>query len=261
MNASIAPASVEFVFKEEAVMKEIKDLKAKLPSVHNWRTTDADEIAKRRYRAQTEALRVRNLDPRFPIYSNFAVKSSSGLTYSVEIRSLAERRFSCNCVDFRINALGTCKHIEATLLHLQARHRRLYRLAQTRHGGRMDLVPDFAGDRLAIEGLNGKLPRAFARKVGGDGILRIEDPEEALSVLQSVGIPSLRVSQDVAPWLEARRRAQERKQSLREYEQKVQSGQWPAQETIVPLYPYQREGTPSLVSNFLGSSCFPSIQT
>jgi hypothetical protein len=92
-------------------MKKTEDLKAKLPSIHNWRTTDEEEIAKRRYRARTESLRVRNLDPRFPIFSNFAVKSGSGLTYTVEIRSVSQRRFSCDCVDFRINALGTCKHV------------------------------------------------------------------------------------------------------------------------------------------------------
>src|ERR1700719_2584679 len=31
--------------------------------------------------------------------------------------------------------------------------------------------------------------------------------------------------------------------------------QWPTE------YPYQRDGTPSLVSIFFGNSCFPSIQT
>ena len=37
-------------------------------------------------------------------------------------------------------------------------------------------------------------------------------------------------------------RASERRQLRREYEVKVQSGEWPAQETNVPLFPYQREG-------------------
>jgi superfamily II DNA or RNA helicase len=230
-------------------METTKDLEAKLPSIHNWRTTDADEIAKRRYRAQTESLRVRNLDPRFPIYSNFAVKSESGLTYSVEIRSVSKRRFSCNCIDFRINALGTCKHVEATLFYLEARYRRLFRLAQKNDEGRMDVVPDLNLEKLRLEGLNGKLPHSLAGVIGGDGIIRIEDPEEALTVLQNAGIPSLRVSQEVTPWLEARRRAQERRNALREYERKVQSGEWPAQETLVPLYPYQREGMLHLAFN------------
>jgi len=230
-------------------METIKDLQAKLPSMHNWRTTDTDEIAKRRYRAQTESLRVRNLDPRFPVYSNFAVKSESGLTYSVEIRSVSQRRFSCNCVDFRINALGTCKHIEATLLYLEARHRRLFRLAQNNGEGRMDVVPDFSCEKLRIEGLPGKLPRALAGMVDRQGIIRVDDPEEALTALQKAGISSLRISQEVASWLEARHRAQERRQSVREYERKVQSGEWLAQETLVPLYPYQREGMLHLAFN------------
>jgi superfamily II DNA or RNA helicase len=194
-------------------------------------------------------LRVRNLDPHFPIFSNFAVKSESGITYSVEIRSISQRRFSCNCVDFRINALGTCKHVEATLLYLEARYRRLYSQAQNNGAERTDVVPDIASGALRIEGGNGKLPPALARMVDDDGILQMEDPEEAVARLQRVDIPSLRISQDVPPWLEARRRAREQKSALRQYEQKVQSGQWPAQETLVPLYPYQREGMRHLAFN------------
>jgi superfamily II DNA or RNA helicase len=229
-------------------MKTIND-QAKLPSIHNWKTTDEDEVARRRYRAQTESLRVRNLDPRFPIFSNFEVASESGFTYSVEIRSVSQRRFSCNCVDFRINALGTCKHVEATLFYLEARHRRLYSLAQNDGEGRLDVVPDLASGALRIEGLTDKMPRALARIVNRDGIPCIEDPEEALVQLQHAGVPSLRICQEVTPWLDARRRAQERKHVLREYEQKVQSGEWPAQETLVPLYPYQREGMLHLAFN------------
>jgi hypothetical protein len=68
-------------------------------------------------------------------------------------------------------------------------------------------------------------------------------------MLQRAGIPSLRISQEVAPWLEARRREQERKSALREYEHKVQSGEWPPQETPEPLCPYQREGMRHLAFN------------
>jgi superfamily II DNA or RNA helicase len=223
-------------------MGTTQDPGTKLPSIHNWRTTDEDEIARRRHRAKTESLRVRNLDSRFPIFSNFAVKSESGLTYSVEIRSISQRTFSCNCVDFRINALGTCKHVEATLLYLEARYRRLFSQAQKNDTERLDVVPDIASGVLRIEGINGRLPLALSGVADRDGILQIEDPEEAIGLMQRAGIPSLRISQEVAPWLDARRRAQERRHVLREFEQNVQSGDWPAQETLVPLYPYQREG-------------------
>src|ERR1035438_6594173 len=87
-----------------------------VPSPHNWRTTDQDEINRRRERAQTEDFKITNTDPSHPIFSNFMVKSGSGLTYSVEVRDVGQRQFACQCVDFRINGLGTCKHVEAVLL-------------------------------------------------------------------------------------------------------------------------------------------------
>lgn len=117
-----------------------------VPSIHNWRTSDAEEINRRRWRAQTEKFGIANADPRHPIFSNFRVVSASGLTYTVEVRDLRERQFHCTCVDFRINGLGTCKHVEAVLLHLEARFRRLYRAAAAQGSTRLDVVPDLAGD-------------------------------------------------------------------------------------------------------------------
>ncbi len=54
--------------------------------------------------------------------------------------------------------------------------------------------------------------------------------------------PELRVSQEVTSWLECRRREAESVALRRAYEHNVQSGVWPAQETVLPLFPYQREG-------------------
>src|SRR5271169_875628 len=88
---------------------------AKLTRTYDWRTTDQDEIRLRQQRAREEQPQIRNLDPAHRIFSQFEVISRSGMTYSVELRSLAERIFSCNCT-FRINGLGTCKvphHIDA----------------------------------------------------------------------------------------------------------------------------------------------------
>lgn len=92
--------------------------------------TDQDEINRRRQRAQTEEFRIANMDARHAIFSDFRVRSGSGLTYSVEVRDVRQREFACDCVDFRINGLGTCKHIEAVLLHLQALVRRLFIAAE-----------------------------------------------------------------------------------------------------------------------------------
>ncbi len=216
-----------------------------LPAAHNWRTTDEDEINRRRVRAQSEDFAISNLDGRYPIYSNFRVKSGSGLTYSIEIRDLAERQFACDCVDFRINGLGTCKHVEAVLLHLQARFRRLYQTARRDRSHRLDVVPDASHGTLRLVTDGRELPARLKEWFNDDGLLRAGQIEEALEALKEVAarqIPDLRLSQELGPWLETGRRAEQRKLLRRQYELKVQTGEWPAHETKVPLFPYQREG-------------------
>ncbi len=214
-------------------------------STHNWRSTDEDEINRRRWRAQMESFTVANCDARHPIFSNFRVKSGSGLTYSVEVRSLGRRQFACECVDFRISGLGTCKHVEAVLSHLGARFKGLVKTALAVDSTRVEVLPDPAADTLRVEHGAGPLPRELRPWFGADGLLRNGTVEEALAGLRELAggeLPALRLSQEIEPWLEARRRAAGRKQLRREYELKVQSGEWPAQETKVPLFPYQREG-------------------
>src|SRR5256885_3494090 len=113
-----------------------------LPSPHDWRTTDTDEINRRRQRGRDEAFTVSNLDPRHPIFSNFRVASRSGLTYSVEIRDVRGRQFACDCVDFRINGLGTCKHVEAVLLQLERRLQKLFYAGAQKRSNPNVLLPD-----------------------------------------------------------------------------------------------------------------------
>ena len=60
--------------------------------------------------------------------------------------------------------------------------------------------------------------------------------------MRDTKLPQIRISQEIEPWLENRCRISERNQLRREYEAKVQSGEWPAHETNAPLFPYQREG-------------------
>jgi hypothetical protein len=216
-----------------------------VPSPHNWRTTDEDEINRRRARARTEEFRISNADPRHPIFSNFRVRSGSGLTYSVEVRDVRQRQFACDCVDFRINGLGTCKHVEAVLLQLQARFKRLFRAAGTNGTSRLDVLPDPETDSIRLLSADGSVPSALRGWFGPDGALHKGPPEEAVEALKQLAdgaVPALRLSQELTPWLEGRSHAAERKHLRRDYELKVQSGEWPAHETKVPLFPYQREG-------------------
>lgn len=219
--------------------------KITIPPAHDWRTTDADEINRRRLRAQTERFVIRNLEAGTPVFSRFQVGSGTGMTYAVEIRDVAGRWFACECVDFAANGLGTCKHIEAVLLHLRARLRGKFKEAVEHGPDRPSLVPDPSQGTLRLEGDPGELPRTLRRWFDAEGTLRSDHaPEELLHHLpgEAAADPLLRVSQLVAPFLETRRRAAERRELRREYEQKVHAGEWPASETLAPLFPYQREG-------------------
>ena len=88
--------------------KKVKSADLLVPSIHNWRTTDEDEINRRRLRAREEAFTIVNLDPRHPVFSNFRVKSHSGLTYSVELRDVRGRQFVCDCVDWTTKPESRC---------------------------------------------------------------------------------------------------------------------------------------------------------
>ncbi|HWJ17277.1 MAG TPA: DEAD/DEAH box helicase, partial [Geobacterales bacterium] len=55
-------------------------------------------------------------------YGDYSVKSASGKTYRLAMRGPGLFENYCSCPDFRVNTLGTCKHIEALLLRLRRRH-------------------------------------------------------------------------------------------------------------------------------------------
>ena len=211
----------------------------------DWRTTDQQEVERRRARAIEEHPRVVNRDPRHSIFSNFDVQSRTGVVYQVEVRDLAWGNFFCTCVDFRVNALGTCKHAEAVRLHLEREPEEILAAARALGSTRVDLVPERAQQTLRAEGDPRRLPKSLRCLFGDDGTLRRDViPEVAVSTWRDAAgaDPELRVSQETDLWLESRRRAAESRQLRRVYEQRVRSGDWPAHETRIPLFPYQREG-------------------
>jgi hypothetical protein len=59
-----------------------KKAAAEIPiPAHDWRTTDQDEILRRVQRARDAKDSIANLHPGHPVFSTFAVKSPSGMTY------------------------------------------------------------------------------------------------------------------------------------------------------------------------------------
>jgi hypothetical protein len=125
------------------------------------------------------------------------------MNYRIEIRDLKERSFSCSCPDFRTAGLGTCKHIEATLIWLKRRHKGEFRLAEKSGSPFTDIVPE--SSTLKIERNLAQAPPAIRAMFDRDGYLApTEDLELAYETIRRSRSAKIRVSQDVGPFLESR---------------------------------------------------------
>jgi len=116
------------------------------------------------------------------------------MTYAVEIRDVAQRQFACECPDFRSNGLGTCKHVEAVLQLLEARHRRLFQQAVRNGSDRVDVVPDTGGDTVRVERGLDRLPARLRKLFDDTGLLRDDAPETALELLRQVAARKLKMA-------------------------------------------------------------------
>lgn len=231
-------------------MSDADERPPRLPPPTDWRTTDSDERLKRKLRALEERPRITHLESAgHPVFGNFEVCSPSGQRYRVEVRDLAGRVHACTCTDFRINGLGTCKHVEAVLHGLEETEPLAWATAQAEGSPRADLAPDDSAGTLRLERNLDRLPARLRALFREDGCLRPDVTlADAVARLGAAGSP-VRISQEVAPWLEQRRRERERRERRRDYETGVAAGRHPAQETRVPLHPYQREGMLHLAFN------------
>ena len=97
-------------------------------------------------------MRITHLEPEYPVHGTFRVDSPSGRSYHVEVRGVAPGESVCECVDFRSNGLGTCKHVEAVLGRLRRREGRAWREACGKGSPRPELIVDRDAGGLRLAG-------------------------------------------------------------------------------------------------------------
>lgn len=215
------------------------------PQSAGWRTSDEEEIALRRWRGQTEILAVEVLEPAWPLYGTFRVRSGSGGTYEVEIRDLVGRTNSCGCIDHRANGLGTCKHIEGVLAVLRRGRVRVFRQAAAEGSPRLEVFLRRDGEPVpAVAGAGGDEARAWlAPFLAPDGGLPA-DPAvvERLLAAAPSAPPGVRISRHLGPWLERRRRLASRVEARDAFLAEVADGRASWDIVKHPLLPYQQEG-------------------
>lgn len=229
--------------KRSLLEQQVDELQALLPSKQDWRTSDEQELARRRIRALQNPPAIRNLRPREKIHSTFEVISpESNRAYEVEIIDLSARLFHSTSPDFATSGLGTCKHTEAVLFHLQKRFPRLYQRA-SRHGPLHATLIVRSGDLFVHCPPDATIPRRLRLCIDGEGIRKKScPPEKLLKAAETSNTEGVRISRQVGQWLEEQRRLQERHELRHQYELKVHAGEFPQHETLLPLFPYQREG-------------------
>ncbi len=225
------------------------------PMVSGWLTSDADEIGLRRWRGSTEVRDVVALDPDDGFFGSFHVRSASGGGYDVEIRSLVELTNSCGCVDHRVNALGTCKHVEGVLAALRRGKTRAFRLAAAQKSPRIEIfldrrgaaTPAIAWPACAQAGSFAAARAWLQPWLEADATLtaaprRIEDLVTAFAQAPPALRARIRVSRHFAPWLERARRQRERREAAAAFSADLAAGRASLDILTHPLLPYQRTG-------------------
>ena len=218
-----------------------------------WSTSDADEIERRRLRGLNEALRIEPQTQDAGFFGSYRVHSGEGQRYRVEIRSLSEPINSCDCPDHRINGLGTCKHVEATLLRLQYRRKRAFHQAIDTGSPFIEVFLDRRDHRVRIRWPQGSQRRSLARDLlvaffDGEGALAGK-PLESLPALERAinAAPThvrrrIRLSEELNPWLEMLDRDAQQRRARQHFETEVAAGNASLDLVRHPLYSYQQEG-------------------
>ncbi|MEM6318658.1 MAG: DEAD/DEAH box helicase [Bacteroidota bacterium] len=99
--------------KEEKIKKVGRMVKPEGMTLEAW------QIQLRRQFAEKQEFILTN-NGSHKLYSDFTViNPTSGSSHKVAIRGLEPGENFCTCMDFRTNTLGTCKHIEWTILKLK----------------------------------------------------------------------------------------------------------------------------------------------
>jgi superfamily II DNA or RNA helicase len=205
------------------------------------------QISERQERARTVIAKVL-AKPAGQAYGDYQVKSTSGKTYRVAMRGPSLFENYCSCPDFAVNTLGTCKHIEALLMHLRRRHggaldRQRYRRARAS-------VSLHYGETL---GVRLRLPPApspefcevAARYFDSEGLLRephIRHFERTLEELRRVDDTTV-VYTDVLEFIDRENELVEGLQTECRLLAELDKGNAPLEGLLkVRLFPYQMRG-------------------
>ena len=173
---------------------------------------------------------------------NIATKN----TYKVALRSNTNHLNYCSCLDFKTNQLGTCKHIEAVLLHIHKKPGLRKALEQPYTTAYSSMFMEYRGERKVMfrigtdnENEYRKLLNPYLNR---DGSLHEKGYEQIDVILQKAFNlnPSFRCYEDAMGHIIDLRKQKQRQDFLRPF---AKSKKLPAIKSLkVKPFPYQTEG-------------------
>lgn len=211
-------------------------------------TLDEWQAALRRQYVQSQNFKVENLGDS-PVFSDYLVYNpESGKTYKVAIRSEHAGLNFCSCPDFKINLLGTCKHIEYVFKEIEENPKRArllrkgnvqyYSSLSLRYGAERKVylrIGERNHDEIAELASKYFLKNGFLKD---SAFGRIEKFLEKIVALD----PDFRTYQDAMDYIiDVRTAGKRRKQLQKKYPLGALD---PALDGLInaKLYPYQKEG-------------------
>ncbi|MFW6019910.1 MAG: DEAD/DEAH box helicase [Bacteroidales bacterium] len=210
-------------------------------SLDNW------QAALRKQFAAEQDFDIRNIG-NHPVFSDFEVYNpKSEKTYKVSIRDNIQSHNFCSCPDFRVNGLGTCKHIENVLLTLKKKKSNWKYFNQTQPNAYASLSLYYGKERrlrLKPGSENGeKIKQLFNPIIDNEGfILSAHVIELEKYIQKAISIdPNFRVYPDVYEFIQGRKQQQEREYLTDNiFPEGTESSIF---ENLIKtkLYPYQKE--------------------
>ena len=216
---------------------------------------DAECVESRRRTALEEKAEVRvieKVDQFRGVYEVSSTQWDEG--YTVEIRDLEGRGLnSCSCMDFQMNRLGTCKHIERVFQFITYRRKTLFKRQMGQRSLKEEIFVDVTGETPRMRWLRSakpspKLLQTLEPFFDAEGFALASVAESLPSVAAAVEelSPALRakvrLSAHMDVWAERERRQSDLARLRRGFEADVAAGKRGDNPVNLPLYAYQKEG-------------------
>jgi superfamily II DNA/RNA helicase len=235
--------------------KKKNNKKDATPHFVGWLSSDEDEIERRRHRGLNAQAVIQILDLADGFFGSFLLTSDSGDIYRIEIRSLTDHCNSCDCPDHSVNGLGTCKHVEAVLNHIQKRKKRLFRAAAIKGSPRLEIYLDRRDNCIHLscpdDSENSSMRDARAAILpffSSNGCL-LNDPLNAIPAMQRLLAKApdavrchVRLSRHMDGWLSRAQQQAEMALKQSAYEADIATGKRSLNFLRLPLYDYQQQG-------------------